>query len=157
MVAPAWRKASVADTPTAAENSPRRGVIAVSFSSGFLVGAIVTLAILLAVLLVLKYSFDRYFPEGYEIYADKFMDLEEVQALYREYPMAGPHVNINGRLAYNAAPDDGSGIVELEIWHKRHSFEVTGMTLTCWGRESGPPAWYADEDVLHYIDNRRCF
>lgn len=126
------------------------------FLSGVVVGACVAAAILLGASVVLAYFMQNYFLVGYEPYAEAFMDLEEVRALYRAYPMAEPGLNADGRVAYTAIPDDWRGTIELAIYHKRHSFEVTGMRLTCWG-DGGPPVWSSEEDILHHIDHKRCF
>ena len=106
---------------------------------------------------VLMYVLLPYFPEGYEPYAEEFKELDEVKALYRVYPMAEPNVNADGRIAYLATSGNGSGAIDLAIYHKHHSFEVIGMRLTCWDGGGGPPVWSVDEDILHHIESRRCF
>lgn len=124
--------------------------------SGVVVGAFAASAAIIVAFFVLAYFMQHYFLVGYEPYAEEFMDLEEVRALYRAYPMAEPGLNSDGRVAYTAIPDDWRGTIELAIYHKRHSFEVTGMRLTCWG-DGGPHAWSVEEDILHHIDHKRCF
>ena len=126
-----------------------------SFSSGVLLGMYATLAVLLVAYVALMYVLHPY-PEGRAPYVEEFMDLEEVKALHRAYPAAGPGYGSSGRLLYTAAADDGSLVIELEVHHKHHSFEVTGMSLSCRGPD-GRPVWSVDEDILYYIDNRRCF
>ena len=127
-----------------------------SFFSRVLLGVWITIIALVVVGVVLMSILLSYFPGGHEPYAEKFMSLEEVQALYRVYPMAESGLNADGHVSYTAIPDDWSGTIELAIYHERHTFDVFGMRLTCWG-DGGPPVWSVDEDILHHIESRRCF
>ena len=136
---------------------PRRGsAIAMGVFSSVAVGGVIALASLVVAFIVSMYITHFYFPEGHELYAMEFMDLAEVQALYRAYPMTEPDIHSGGYLMYTATSEDWSGRIDLDIYHKRHSFEVIGMRLTCWG-DGGPPVWSVDEDILHHIESRRCF
>lgn len=125
------------------------------FFSGALLGGCIALVALLVAYMALMYSLNFYFPEGRKLYMEEFMGLEEVQALHGAYPAAGPGGS-SGRVTYAAVADDRSLVVDLEIRHKRHSFEVTGMILSCRGID-GHLVWSVDDDILHHIDRRRCF
>ena len=136
----------------------RRGsAIAMGVFSSVAVGGVIALAALLVAGVALMYSTHFYFPWGHGPYAEGFMDLDEVKALYRAYPTAEPDVESGGYVMYTATSEDWSGRIDLVILHKRHTFDVFGMRLTCWDGGGGPPVWSVDEDILHHIESRRCF
>ncbi len=101
------------------------------------------------------YALVPYFPEGPGAYAERFMGLEEVEALHGAYGGVRPGLAADGAISYGAAGGGGAA-VELSVIHGRHSFEVAGLRLTCWGGD-GAVAWRATEDVLGAIIDRRCF
>ena len=127
-----------------------------SLFSGAPLRVLAASAALLAAYAAPMYALNPYFPEGIALYEEAFMDLEEVQALHREYPTAEPVPNADGGVAYSAIPDDWSAEIVLVVHHKPHGLEVTGMRLTC-RSDDGAPAWSAEEDILHHIASRRCF
>lgn len=126
------------------------------FLPGVVVGVAVTLALVVVAPIAIMSASDPYFMEDYEPYAEEFMSLEEVAALYSAYPMAEPDLNAGGYLAYVATPDGGNRTIELVVFHKPRTLEVTGMSLTCWNI-GGLPVWYEDANILHHIDHKECF
>ena len=121
-----------------------------------ILGVCITIAVLLVIGVVLMYTLFTYFPEGLAPYREEFMDLDEVKALHRAYPTAGPDYGSSSRLMYTAISEDRSRWIDLEVLHKPHSFEVIGMRLACWG-DGNTPVWSVEEDILHHIESRRCF
>ena len=136
---------------------PRRGsAIAMGVFSSVAVGGVIALVVLLVAGVALMYSTHFYFPWGHEPYAEGFMDLDEVKALYRAYPEVESGVESGGYVMYTAISEDWSGRIDLVIQHKRHTFDVLGMRLACWG-DGDTPAWSVEGDILHHIESRRCF
>ena len=130
--------------------------MAVSLFSGASLRVCAVSAALLVAYVASMYVLNPYFLEGIAAYEAAFMDLEEVQALHREYPAAEPVPSADSGVAYSAIPYDWRAEIVLVVHHKPHSLEVTGMRLTCLG-DDGAPAWSVEDDILHHIISRRCF
>ena len=127
------------------------------FFAGVVAGIAAILAVMVATPPVVTHVSKPYFLEDYRTYAEEFMELEEVQALYRAYPTAEPGLSRGGYLMYAATSEDGNRTVELSIHHKPFSFEIVRMFFDCWGDEDTGVLYVYSEDIVHHIDNRRCF
>lgn len=126
------------------------------FIAGVMVGVAVTLAIVVVAPIAIMNASRPHAMEDRDPYAEVFMSLGEVRALYSAYPMAEHGLSADGHLAYAAMPDGGSRTVELVIFYEPHTLEVTGMSLTC-SENGGLPVWHEDANVLHHIVHKKCF
>ena len=127
------------------------------FFAGVVAGVAVFLAILIVAPPVIAHVTRPYFLEDYGSYAEAFMELEEVAALYRAYPTAEQGLTRGGYLMYAATANDGNQTIQLSIHHKPLSFEIVRMFLTCEKGGDAGVLYVYSEDIVRHIDNRRCF